>query len=160
MKVEILEINTGKLVGAAITKIKDVDFDIIESIGAFKTFNWHERRSSKHEIYKLSKNGTILGLVQFFYQSFYQAVEINILESSIDNVGRNKKYDHIAGCLISYACLHSLKKYSGDVIAMHKKETKDNYLIKYSMELYQQHFVRSNRNNSISLVAKYLKLVL
>jgi hypothetical protein len=38
------------------------------------------------------------------------AVEIRLLESAKSNVGKGKKVDSIAGCLIAWACRLSIKR--------------------------------------------------
>ena len=155
-KVKILDVKRNKLTGAVISKIKAIDFDALAENQAFKTFDWDGRVNSLHQIYRLIKADTMLRLVQIFYNEYFDAIEINILESSHENVGRNKTYDYIAGCLIAFVCLRSLKKYSGNVIAIHQKETKEIYIGKYNMVVFGDHYVKSDNFNSHLLVDGYL----
>jgi len=155
-KVKILDVKLNKLTEAVISKIKAIDFDALAENQAFKTFDWDGRVNSLHQIYRLIKADTILRLVQIFYNEYFDAIEINILESSHENVGRNKTYDYIAGCLIAFVCLRSLKKYSGNVIAIHQKETKEIYIGKYNMVVFGDHYVKSDNFNSRLLVDGYL----
>ncbi len=39
-------------------------------------------------------------------------ISIELLESSKENVGRDKKFERIAGCLIAYACNKAYEKFN------------------------------------------------
>jgi len=48
-------------------------------------------------------------------------VHINLIEVNIEDIGRAKKLDHIAGCLIAYACAISFKKGYGGFVSLTPK---------------------------------------
>ena len=62
-------------------------------------------------------------------------IEIKLLANSIDNQGKNKKYDRIAGCMIAFACRLSKAKYRGYacVSLVPKTELIQYYIRKYHM---------------------------
>ena len=62
-------------------------------------------------------------------------VEIKLLASSIENQGRNKKYERIAGCMIAFACRMAESKYwkFACVSLIPKTRLIDHYQQKYNM---------------------------
>jgi hypothetical protein len=62
-------------------------------------------------------------------------IEINLLTVSIENKGRNKIYDRVAGCLIGFACSLADDKYGKDacVSLVPKTNLKKHYMQKYQM---------------------------
>jgi hypothetical protein len=53
----------------------------------------------------------ILGVMALIDHPNEKRMEIKLLACSIENRGRDKKFDRIAGCLIAFACLLADKKY-------------------------------------------------
>lgn len=66
------------------------------------------------EVYKLrlKTSELILGLMCLIdhRDPETRAIEIELLEVSIENTRSTKKWDRIAGCLIAYACRESFKR--------------------------------------------------
>ncbi|HRI78123.1 MAG TPA: N-acetyltransferase [Cyclobacteriaceae bacterium] len=99
-------------------------------------FDWKAARKGA-EMYKLSltEDDSILGLVALVDVPAEYRLEINLLVSSVQNVGKGKRYEGIAGCLISFACREALTKY-GDLACVSltpKTELKQHYINKYGM---------------------------
>ncbi len=70
-------------------------------------FNWNEETSN--EVYKLRIEETkdILGLISLESIQRESRIEIRLLAVSRENRGENKKFDHIAGNLIAFACIRA-----------------------------------------------------
>lgn len=70
-------------------------------------FNWNEE--TNNEVYKLRIKETkdILGLISFESIHRESRIEIRLLAVSRENRGENKKFDHIAGNLIAFACIRA-----------------------------------------------------
>ena len=161
MKVRIHNKENGKLYSAAITRMNKKDFDKIVISKDFHVFKWDELRQNNGEIFKLAKGANILGLLQFFHEKkIFNIIELSKLESSRENVGSNKRYDKIAGCLIAFTCFQSLTKFTGEVFIFCTKKTRDIYLNSYGMQPWDDYYVKSDKKNSIRLVAEYLNIVM
>lgn len=88
-------------------------------------------------MYKLSlaREDNIIGLVGFVDVPADYRMEIRLLASSSENVGKGKVYEGIAGSLISFVCREALAKY-GDLACVSlipKTELKQHYINKYGM---------------------------
>jgi hypothetical protein len=70
-------------------------------------FNWNEE--ILNEVYKLRIKETkdILGLISLESIQRESRIEIRLLAVSRENRGENKKFDHIAGNLIAFACIRA-----------------------------------------------------
>ncbi len=158
MVVDILNKKTGRLCKATVTKVRLKDFDKI-SKDRFNTFNWQDFKLSYRGLFKLMKGGEILGLMQFGIENPFQNVmELTKIELSKENIGQNKRYDYVAGCLIAFACFKTIKYTKRDMGIYYTKSTKRIYLEKYGMTPYDQYYVKSDKDNSISLIKKYLNI--
>jgi len=62
-------------------------------------------------------------------------IEVKLLACSLDNKGKNKIYDRVAGCLIVFACSLSSDKYEVDacISLIPKTELIKHYMRKYHM---------------------------
>lgn len=119
-------------------------------------FNW--RIEKRKELYKLQlmANGKILGLMALTDIPKELRIEINILESSKENIGSNKVYNHIAGCLIAYACrLAFIRGYYGFISLVPKTNLIKHYREVYGFEQAGRQLYL-NFNNSETLIRKYL----
>ncbi len=97
--------------------------------------------------------------MQFGIENVFQNVmELTKIELSVENRGRNKKYDYIAGCLIAYACLITKKSGNRDMGIFYNKATKSIYIEKYGMMSYDEFYVKSSIENSNKLIGKYLTI--
>ncbi|MFI5196506.1 MAG: hypothetical protein ACHQD8_05405, partial [Chitinophagales bacterium] len=141
MKVNILNKKTGRLCKATITKVRLKDFDKITD-DRFGEFKWQEFRKDYTGVFKLMKDGIILGLMQFVYENAFENIkELTKIELSVENRGANKKYDYIAGCLIAYACLVSIKSVKWDMGIYYTEATKHIYIDKYGMKPLNEYYV-------------------
>lgn len=62
-------------------------------------------------------------------------IEIKLLASSVENIGKGKIYEGIAGCLIAFACRLAVDKYGAEacVSLVPKTELIKHYMQKYHM---------------------------
>ncbi len=120
-------------------------------------FDW---KTEKHlEVYKLflPEDGKILGLMSLADVPEEFRIEINLLESSIENVGRDKEYEHIAGCLIAFACRLAFQRgYQGFVSLTPKTKLIGHYQKAYGFEQFGRQF-GTDFYNSKRLIQKYLE---
>lgn len=90
-----------------------------------------------YDVYKLRIRGTddILGLVSLETLHEESRIEIRLLAVSKENRGMHKKYEHIAGNLIAFACIISVKLFGewACVSLVPKTKLIDHYMTKYSM---------------------------
>jgi hypothetical protein len=100
------------------------------------SFDWKVAKKNA-EVYKLclTEDECIIGLVALVDTPTDQRIEVKLLASSLKNVGAEKVYEGIAGCLIAFACREALVRY-GDlacVSLLPKTELKQHYMKKYGM---------------------------
>ena len=140
---------------AVIESISIKDFSIIKKNNQFQ-FNWSKEKDN--HIFKVRKidDDEILGLISIIDFPKESRLEIHLLELSKENIGKKKKMDRIAGCLIAYVCdLSFQKNYGGFVSLISKTEIIDLYKKKYGFEEQGNHLY-THLDNSESLIKKYL----
>lgn len=116
-----------------ILPVEQVDYRLITKEKFW--FNWKEEIPFK--VYKLclKKSDDILGLISLAAFHDESRIEIRLLAVSKDNRGKNKKYAHIAGNLIAFACIESIKMF-GDLACVSlipKTKLIQHYIDKYGM---------------------------
>ena len=131
MQVIHIETNQGKDID-----IKLVSAEDFEQINETKFyFDW----TTEDPVYKLSliESGEILGLMALDnFPSEQQRMEIKLLSVSKEIVGKNKKYDRIAGNLIAFSCRESVKLYGINALVslLPKTKLKPHYIRLYGMQ--------------------------
>jgi hypothetical protein len=131
--VKIVEVVSGIIKPVIISGVEDKDFKLL--IKKRFSFVWKAFRNSAI-IYKLQIEGDddILGVMGLIDYPEEKRIEIKLLASSIENVGKQKRYEGIAGCLIAFACQLAATKYGQDACVSLLPKTK---LIKHYMQKYQ-----------------------
>ena len=125
----------GESVDAVIEPVVAKDFTLIKkSKQRFNKFDWSKYKSK--EVYKLTvkENDLIVGVlcITDHTDSGTDAIEIELLESSAENIGKGKVYDHIGGCLIAFACRESFKRgHEGCTFLTPKTSLIRHYMDKY-----------------------------
>ncbi len=148
--------HTKALEKATILAATLANFKAADKSGRFQ-FNW--QAEAKKEVYKLEleATGEILGFMSIENIPREIRVDINALEVSIDNVGSDKVYEGIAGCLIAYACrIAFLSGYSGFVSLTPKTVLKEHYKTIYGFEEMGSKLITQNENSE-TLIEKYLE---
>lgn len=135
MKIKDLE--SGEDLEAIIEPVNDADFkQLTRSKGGFH-FSWKKYRGK--ELFKLRdrRNPKILGLmcIHDHIDPSTNAIEIELLEVIAENIGKNKKIDKIAGCLIAFACRESFKRgHEGFIFLTPKTGLIEHYSEKYNLD--------------------------
>ena len=84
---------------------------------------------------------------------------MDVLELAPHNVGKNKRFDYMAGVLIAYACRESYKlesNYKGFLTFVAKTKLIDWYKIKYGAQLALGQRMFIDWGNGQKLIEKYL----
>lgn len=68
---------------------------------------------------RIESEDGILGAIGLVDWQDEQRIEIKLLSRSKENIGRQKIYEGIAGCLIAFACRRAILKYGPE--ALHGK---------------------------------------
>lgn len=136
-----------KLTNSIVNRITGDSFDTTalpvfakELVGLQKkgwNFNW-TTEFKKYTVVKLviqNNESIIQGLMSFDIRKGY--IEIDLLESSPFNIGKNKVYEGVAGNLFAYACKVSFEKgYDGYVAFTAKSQLTKHYETAIGAEIY------------------------
>ena len=143
-------------VAAVIEEVEKGDYKRIKQSKRF-TFDWELEKDS--QVFKISlvESKEIVGLMALKDVPNELRIEIHLLEASEENVGEDKVYDRIAGCLIAYACREAfVRGYFGYVSLIPKTELEEHYKNAYGMENEGKH-VYTDLENSKDLIKFYLE---
>jgi hypothetical protein len=158
-------VQTGDEAEAMIALNTEKDFKAIKKDSdQFKHFDWSKCKNKEVYNLKLAGSDKILGVMCIVEHTDPQtdAIEIELLEIGIENVGKGKKLDNIAGCLIAFACRESFKRgHEGYVFLTPKSELIKHYHEKYGLYhwpvgLNPVGIMISEGQNSIQLIRRYL----
>ncbi|HMJ46674.1 MAG TPA: hypothetical protein VK498_05060 [Ferruginibacter sp.] len=132
----IIEVASKNEIEVFIELVSDKDFKQIRD-GKKYSFDW--TRYKGKEVYKLQplNEDSIKGLMCILDHTdeATNAIEIELLEVEKDSVGKKKKLDRIAGCLIAFACRESIKRgHEGFIFLTPKSELVDHYRSKYYLQ--------------------------
>jgi len=129
----IVETSSGKKHQVEISPVEYVDFKTIGKERYF--FDWQVER--KYETYKLCIAGSsdILGIISLERIPSEWRVHIRLLTVSIENKGKGKRYDKIAGNLIAYTAKIAVTEYAelACVSLRPKSQIAQHYIAKYKM---------------------------
>ena len=75
----------------------------------------------------LEGSSEILGAMSIDFIGPESRVHIDLLATSRSNIGLNKKYSGIAGCLIAYACRQAMVRYAEPCVSLIPKTTLKSY---------------------------------
>ncbi len=134
---KLIDTSSGDLVEALILEIEPKDFQKVKKGKGF-VFDWSVEE--KHDVYKICLRGEetkILGLLSLIDHPAELRIHISLIEVIKEQVGRGKTLDHIAGCLIGFACGIAFRKgYEGFVSLLPKTRLIDLYQEKYGFRQY------------------------
>lgn len=131
MKVTHLQSGQQKNVIIELVTKKDYRFITVEKYH----FDWEIEKVNTVYKLKFIDNDEILGLMSLEIYPAESRIEVVLLATSIENTGKNKIYDGIAGNLIAFACREAVKLFSelACVSLTPKTELKKYYIKKYGM---------------------------
>lgn len=163
MNIQVIE--TGESIEAVIEKVQEADFKNIKKTKGGFHFNWKKYRGK--ELYKLryKNDPKILGLmcIQEHNDPQTNAIEIELLEAIEENVGKAKKIENIAACLIAFACRESFRRsHDGFLFLTPKTGLIDHYSEKYGLEYCPpigsklEGIMIAKPHVSLSLIKQYL----
>ncbi len=130
----IVERLTGETYDVEIIPINVKDYNSITKSKFW--FDW--KKEKKFQVYKIQIKRTdeILGLISIDILHNESRIEIRLLAVSIENRGNTKKYTNIAGNLIAFAGIQSIKLF-GDLACISlvpKTELVNHYKKEYLMQ--------------------------
>lgn len=132
---EIIEVASGTRKPIIIREAEASDFKIL--VKKRFSFVWKTFKNTT-TIYKLQIEGDedILGVMGLIDWPKEKRIEIKLLASSVENIGKGKIYEGIAGSLIAFACRLAVAKYGADacVSLVPKTELIEHYMQKYYMQ--------------------------
>lgn len=130
----IVETASGQTHPIAISSVSQNELKLLKK--AKYSFNWRQTAKTC-PLFKLTIEGQeeILGVMALVEHPGDNRVEIKLLASSVENIGADKKFDGIVGCLLAYACGESLRNYGelACVSLLPKTALKQHYMEKYGM---------------------------
>jgi hypothetical protein len=131
--VQILYLHTNERKDIVIELVTREDYKGITKAKYF--FNWAKEKQNIVFKLRMSDSEEILGLMSLKHFKEEKRLEIVLLASSKENVGKTKQYDGIVGNLIAYACRESIKLHAADgcVSLLPKTKLKKHYIEKYGM---------------------------
>jgi len=162
MKVKILEKSTS------IEKLAEINLITKKELPLKKdgwNFNW--RQLSKIEgssIYKIALDETSNKIEGVVMLTLYndEMLFMNNIEVAPHNLGKGKKYDNVAGCLIAFACKESFKRgkgnYQGFLTFDSKTELIELYHHKYGATLAMGNKMFFDSEVGKKLMEKYLRI--
>ncbi len=157
---KLLHVATQQEFEAEIIAIEKNDFILIKKSKQFQ-FDWTLERGS--HVFKIVekgdddlKNKDILGLISLEDIPNELRINVNLIENSNDNKGRNKKIDRIAGCLLAFATQVAFEKgYLGFTSLTPKTQLIPLYVNKYGFSRYGRQLT-IEKKAAIKLIQKYL----
>lgn len=156
----------AKLLNTSNNKL--VDAEIVKSVNA-KTplkrggwrFNWGtvvKLKNTQTFVLRLKDAPeNIEGMLQIRTEG--EMVIMDLIEIAPHNIGKNKRYENAAGCLIAFACRESFKvegPYQGFLTFESKTELIDWYIEKYGADVAIRQKMFISPENGIKLIEKYL----
>jgi len=150
----VVNSETGEKHLVRITQIDTVELARINRTKRFD-FNWNKE---KHfEVFKLVVGEDVnpVGLLSLGERPDDFALEIRLIASSKDNIGKQNGYARIAGCLISFACMKAFKAgYGGFVCLKPKTALEQHYISTCGFESTNLYLVTEG-TNSLRLIKEY-----
>lgn len=131
----IIECKNGQKHQIQINTIESNDFELLTRQRYF--FNWELEQD--YELYKLNKKNEsdILGLISFYKIPEEWRIHIRLLTVSVENVGKEKKYELIAANLITHVAKIALREYAelACVSLKPKGQIAQHYIDTYDMNI-------------------------
>ena len=134
----VIEKKSGAICDVDFSKLDYLELDLLVKYDFI--FDWDEEVS--FEIYRLTltQNGKTLGLISIEMMESEYRIHIRLLSASSDNIGRNKRYDRIVGCMISQVGMIAIQKF-GELACVSlrpKSVLTKHYIQKYRMKITGQ----------------------
>lgn len=153
---KIIYKESGEPFEAVIELVEEEDWPIIEENEGF-SFRWIEEKDQIVHKIKLVVENEILGLISIEDIPKELRLHIRLIEVNNQDIGQNKRFEKIAGCLIGFTCELAFKKgYEGFVSLYSKTELEEHYILKYGFQRFGRNlFVELEQSQR--LIKKYLE---
>jgi len=131
---KLLRTDIAELFEAEIKLLRESDLK--NNRGSF-LFDWRADNLNQVYVIKPVESTRVLGLISLMDLPEELRVHVQLIEASVENVGRKKEIENIPGCLIAFACERSYEKgYEGFVSLFPKTELIDHYIDNYGFRQY------------------------
>lgn len=152
----LLDKKSGKTLHSVIEGVVFSDYKWIEQSEEFR-FDWNlEKNNEVYKIYLIDQAEDILGLMSLIDYPGEYRIHLNLIEVGMSNRGKAKSVEHIAGCLIAFACQAAFDRdYFGFVSLQPKTELIELYQEKYGFRQYGR-LLAVEQAFSKALIDKYL----
>lgn len=154
----VRDLKTERLVQVLIEKI-DIS-DIRDNSKEF-SFDWlklsKQINSSTYALRFSEVSNEILGMLHLFTN--HGMLIMNLVEVSKNNLGKIKRYDYVAGCLIAFACQQSFEldsSYKGFLTFNAKSELLELYKNKYYAKQINGQRMYIGPESGVKLINEYL----
>jgi hypothetical protein len=131
----VIDTSTGKELKVDIELVEEKELKTLSKKRYF--FDWKQEKN--YEIYKLVIEGTndILGLISIERILEEWRIHIRLITVSVENKGRDKKFDRITGNLITYISKMAVEEHSelACVSLRPKGAIAQHYIKKYNMNI-------------------------
>jgi hypothetical protein len=135
LDVKLMDVKERRLIDAVIEPMIAKDFTLIKkSKDRFDKFDWSKYKRKEVFKLRLKENDLIVGLICLIEHkdAAIDAIEIELLEVSTENTGKEKVLDYIGGCLIAFACRESFKRgHEGYIFLVPKTSLINHYINRY-----------------------------
>lgn len=102
------------------------------------SFDWKVyKQTADVHVLRLETGEEILGAMKLQHFPGEDRIEVELLSCSKENIGRNKIYDRITGCLLAFACyLCYMRHGSESMVSLYPKTVlRTHYMRKYGMNV-------------------------
>lgn len=160
MKVKIIEVETGRIVDAIIQKASLKEMPLKKDGWQFTWRSLYKTEGADIYVLKLERSKNAVEGVIMLSMMYDEMLYMNNVEVSPTNIGKKGKYDHVAGCLIAFGSLQSIKlgknTYKGYLTFESKTSLIELYLEKYraTLAMGQKMFIDPIAGEQ--LILKYL----
>ncbi|MBY0481723.1 MAG: hypothetical protein K2Q21_10230 [Chitinophagaceae bacterium] len=158
MIVEILDVFNNRILKAEIVPAESTSMP--QKRNGWN-FNWKKllkNENTKTVMLRLVETPqTIEGVLQL--KNYGNMLIMDVIEIAPHNIGPHKKYEHVAGCLIAYACRESFKtegNYRGYLTFVSKTNLIKWYTSKYGAKLAIGQKMYIDPDKGSELIDKYL----
>ena len=155
----VIEIATDIVYATEATRVDSDFLNKIKKKNGWQ-FNWKKEYSIRYrEIFKLTireRESIVLGLISIELKEGH--VHVHLVESSPQNIGKNKKYLGIGGNLFAFACKISYEfGFEGNISFLSKTNLIEHYLITLGADHLGNGKMIIREMAAILLVKKYFK---
>jgi len=109
MKVRIIESETGEVVDAIIQKASLKEMPLKKDGWQFTWRSLYKTEGADIYVLKSEESEYSIEGVIMLSMMYDEMLYMNNIEVSPTNIGKKGKYDQVAGCLIAFGCLQSIK---------------------------------------------------